>query len=167
MKKVILQFLLALTVTGLFAQKPDINRLFVSCRGEEDVISIYIPGFLCRLGASLGDLEDAERELLCSISSIRILVSENPELNRKINFAKEIHKGKPEDDYRILLTVHESDQDVVILGRENKGYIRDLIIAVGGDENVLVCIKGRVGSDLLDALYGVTGIEECKYMREI
>jgi len=154
-------------MSGLYAQSSDINRLFVSYRGEEDVLSLYIPGFLCRLGAAIGDMDDAERELLYSISSIRILVSENPELNRRVNFVREIDFKKLNDDYVVLLTVHESDEDVVIFGRESNGYIRDLIIAVGGDENVLICIKGRMNTDLLGILHEVTGIEECRYMKEI
>ena len=167
MKKLLLQFILILCVSGITAQTSGINRLFASYRGEEGVLSLYIPGFLCRLGAAIGDVEDAERELLYSISSIRILVSENPELNRQVNFVKEINPGKFDDDYVLLLTVHKEDEDVIILGRENNGYIRDLIIAVGGNENVLVCIRGRMNTDLLDILHEVTGIEECRYTKDI
>jgi len=167
MKKIFIQFVMILCMSGLYAQSSDINRLFVSYRGEEDVTSLYIPGFLCRLGAVMGNMDDAERELLYSISSVRILVSENQELNRNVNFVHEINPGEPGSDYVVLLTVHESDEDVVILGRENNGYIRDLIIAVGGDENVLISIRGRMNTNLLDVLYEVTGIEECKYTREI
>jgi len=167
MKKILLQFVLILCVSGLGAQSSDINRLFASYRGEEDVLSLYIPGFLCRLGAAIGDMEDAERELLYSISSIRILVSENTQLNRHVNFVREINLEKLNGDYVILLTVHDSDEDVVILGRRNNGYIRDLIIAVGGNENVLVCIKGRMNADLLGILYEITGIEECRYTKDV
>ncbi len=167
MKKIFLQFLLILCISGLAAQSPDINRLFTSYRGETDVVSLYVPGFLCRLGAAMGDIDDMERELLYSIRSIRILVSENPELNRHVNFVEEINPGRLGDNYVLLLTVHESDEDVLILGRENNGYIRDLIIAVGGDENVLICIKGRMNTDLLDILYEVTGIQNCRYTKEI
>jgi hypothetical protein len=167
MKKVFLQFVLVLCMSGLYAQTSDINRLFASYRGEEDVLSLYIPGFLCRLGAAIGDVDNAERELLYSISSIRIMVSENPELNRHINFAREINLDKLNNHYVVLLTAYEQDESVIILGRENNGYIRDLVIAVGGEENVLICIKGRMDTDLLGILHEVTGIEECKYTKEI
>lgn len=156
-----------LFVSGLAAQSYEINHLYNSCRGEDDVISLYIPGFLCRMGATLGDLEDAERELLYSIKSVRILVSENRELNRHINFAEEISCRKYNSDYVILLEVHDSGDDVLILGREKAGFISELIIVVGGDENAMICIKGRMNKDLLDALYEVTGIEECLYTRKI
>lgn len=103
-----------LSISGLAAQSSEIDHLYNSCRGEEDVISLYIPGFLCRMGAALGGLDD-----------------------------------------------------VLILGREKEGFVSDLLIVVGGDENALISIKGRMNKDLLDALYEVTGIEECLYAKEI
>ena len=64
MKRIIVPIAFLLIVSGLAAQSSEIDHLFNSYRGEEDVISLYIPGFLCRMGATLGDLDDAERELL-------------------------------------------------------------------------------------------------------
>ena len=131
------------------------------------MISLYIPGFLCRMGASLGDLDEPERELLCSIKSIRILVSENEDLNRHINFAKELRNNRHNSDYNTFLEVHDSGNDVVIMGKEKHGLVSDLIIIVGGEDNAIICIKGRMDRDLLDALYEVTGLEECRYTKEI
>jgi hypothetical protein len=156
-----------LFVSGLAAQSSEINHLYNSCRGEKDVISLYIPGFLCRLGAALGDMDDAERELLYSIKSIRLLVSENKELNEHINFVKEINCKKHGSGYVSLIEVHDSGEDVLILGKERNGYVSELLIVIGGNDNVLIYIKGRMNKDLLDALYDVTGIEECLYMKEI
>jgi len=166
MKRIFVQIVFILFVSGLAAQS-EIDHLFNSYRGEEDVISLYIPGFLCRLGATLGDLDDAERELLYSIKSVRLLVSENEELNKHVNFVKEFSCGKQRSDYVLLLKVHDSGDDVLILGREKEGFVSDLFIVVGGDDNAVICIKGRMNKNLLDALYEVTGIEECLYAKEI
>jgi hypothetical protein len=167
MKRIFISIMFVLIVSGIGAQSSEIDHLYYSCRGEEDVISLYIPGFLCRMAATLGDLDDAERELLYSIKSVRILVSENQELNQHVNFVKEISCGKHKSDYMLLLEVHDSEDDVLILGREKEGFVSDLLIVVGGDENALISIKGRLDKDLLDALYEVTGIEECLYTKEI
>jgi hypothetical protein len=166
MKRIIFPFAFLLIVSGLAAQS-EIDHLFNSYRGEDDVISLYIPGFLCRMGATLGDLDDAERELLNSIKSVRLLVSENEELNQHVNFVKEISSRKHRSDYVSLLEVHDSGDDVLILGREKEGYISDLFIVIGGDDNAVICIKGRMDKNLLDALYEVTGIEECLYAKEM
>jgi hypothetical protein len=166
MKRIFIQIVFILFVSGLAAQS-NIEYLFNSYRGEEDVISLYIPGFLCRLGAVLGDLDDAERELLYSIKSVRLLVSENRELNTRVNFVKEINCTKHRSGWVSMLEVHDSGEDVMILCRKKHGYVSDLLIVVGGEDNALICIKGRMNKDLLDALYKVTGIEECKHMKEI
>jgi len=167
MKRIYISVLFVLMVSGIKAQSSEIDHLYNSCRGEEDVISLYIPGFLCRMGAALGDMDDAERELLYSIKSIRILVSENHELNKHVNFVKEITNGKHRSDYVLLLEVHDSEEDVLILGREKEGFVSDLLIVVGGDENAMISIKGRMDKDLMDSLYEVTGFEECLYVKEI
>lgn len=167
MKRIFIPIILILLVSEIAAQSTEIDHLYNSCRGEEDVISLYIPGFLCRMCAAIGDLDDAERELLYSIKSLRILVSENRELNQHVNFVKEMSDGKHRSDYLLLLEIHDSEDDVLILGKEKEGFVSDLLIVVGGDENALICIKGRMNKDLLDALYEVTGIEECLYTKEI
>ena len=167
MKKIIIQFVFILFASGLVAQSPDIDHLFNTYRGEEEVISLYIPGFLCRMGATLGDLDEPERDLLYSIKSIRILVSDNEDLNRHVTFVKEISYDKHTSGYNTLLEVHDSGADVLIMGKEKNGHVSDLLIIVGGEDNAVICIKGRMDKDLLDALYEVTGIEECHYTKEI
>jgi hypothetical protein len=167
MKKLIIQFAFVMFAAGLSAQPADINHLFSSYSGEEDVISLYIPGFLCRLGAVIGDLDAPERDLLNSIRSVRILVSENEELNHHVNFVKEVDYRNYRSDYKLMLEVHDSGDDVIIMGKERNGLVSELLILVGGDDNAVICIKGRMDKDLLDALYEVTGVEECRYAKEI
>jgi Domain of unknown function (DUF4252) len=167
MKRVIIQFVFILFVSGFVAQSQSIDHLFNTYGGEKDVVSLYIPGFLCRIGAALGDLDEPERELLNSIRSVRILVSDNDELNRHVNFVREINYRGHRSDYSCLLEVHDSGNDVVIMGKERNGQVSELLIVVGGDDNAVICIKGRMDKDLLDALYEVTGVDECRYTKEI
>ena len=67
----------------------------------------------------------------------------------------------------MLLEVHDGDEDVVIAAREKNGKITDLIVVVGGDENVLVHVRGRMHSDLLENLAEVAGIDELKFTAKI
>ena len=62
----------------------------------------------------------------------------------------------------MLLRMNGDGEDVIIAAREKKGKICDLIVVVGGDENTLVHVKGRMKSDLLKELAKVSGIEELK-----
>ena len=167
MKRIITAIFVLALGTGIFAQSGDINRLYHKYQGESDVVALYIPGFLCRLSANIGDLDREEEILLRSIKSVRVLVIENEHINSRVNFVDEIDLDSENPDYVHMLTVHEEDQDVLILGRKKGESIRDLVIIVGGEENVMVSIKGRFDTDMLCALAGVTGIEQMKYTKEL
>ncbi len=66
-----------------------------------------------------------------------------------------------------MLEVHDGTDDILILGKEKDDLLSELLILVGGKENVMVWIKGRMDRDLMKSLYEVTGIKECRYTREI
>ncbi len=55
----------------------------------------------------------------------------------------------------------------MIAAREKNGKITDLIVVVGGDENVLVHVRGRMESDLLENLAEVAGVEELQFTAKI
>ena len=56
---------------------------------------------------------------------------------------------------------------LLIAAREKKGKITDLIVVVGGEENVLVHVRGRMNSNLLENLAEVAGIEELHFTSQI
>jgi hypothetical protein len=66
-----------------------------------------------------------------------------------------------------MLEVHGGDEDVIIAAREKKGKIRDLVVVVGGDDNVLVHVRGRMESDLLENLSEVAGVDELHFTADI
>ncbi len=167
MKKLIILSCIALFSFSAAAKSPQTDKLFIKYRHMDGVTSLYIPGFLCRFAASIADLETAEEELLRTIKSIKILTVEHPELNHSLNFVKEIRTDRLNDQYQLLLEVHDPKEDVLILAREKNDRITELTIIIGGDENTLICIKGRMDHDLLYALSEVTGISQCAYTREL
>ena len=167
MKKLVLLSLLALSYISLSAQSAGTDRLFLAYRGAEGVTSLYIPGFLCRFAAAVGDLDPEEEQLLRTIKSIRILSVENSRLNEKVNFVEEIKPRVIDKNYETLLEVHDQNEHVIIYAREKNDCIRELTIVVGGDENALVCIKGRLDRDLLYALSEVTGISELSHTKNL
>ncbi len=167
MKKLLFSAIILFVGINLWSQAFHVHNLYETYRGEEDVISLYIPGFVCRFAANVADLEYEEEELLRSIKSVRVQVIENREINKEVNFARELSGKEPGHGYFAMLEVHDGNEDVLILARENEERVSDLIILVGGDENVLVWIKGRMDRDLMKSLYEVTGIEQCRYVREI
>ena len=158
MKKVILSFLILSLGLTLFAQPAGFDRLYYQYKGEEGVVALRVPGFVMRLAGAIGDLDRAERELLRSLKSVTVLTIEESYLYPGVNFTEDINLRN--DQYQLLMEVHEENEDVLIAAREKNGKIRDLIVVVGGDENVLVHVRGRMESDLLENLADVAGIDE-------
>jgi hypothetical protein len=69
--------------------------------------------------------------------------------------------------YKMLMQIHDGEEDVIIAAREKKGKLRDLIVVVGGEENVLVHVRGRMDSDLLENLSEVAGVDELHFTAQL
>jgi hypothetical protein len=167
MKTVIILICFAVFGAILQAQHSEFDELYSAFRGEEGVINLTIPGFLCRMAGNIADLEDEEQELLRSIQSVKLMVIENEEINQQINLAKVMARVKPDRGVVPLLRVNDGKDDVLILAKQEEDRISELYVVVGGDENVMIRIKGRMDKDLMKSLYDVTGIEQTKYARRI
>lgn len=154
----------------LNAQFSPVDQLYYKYKGEEGVFSLRLPGFLIKLAARIGDLDPSERQLVRSIRSLSVMTIEDQQLYKHVNFTDEIRRERMKKNYRILMEVHDGSDDVIIAAREHRGQIRDLLIIVGGQENVLVHIRGRMDEDLLGSLAGVAGINQIEgisHTREI
>ena len=167
MKKTIFSAIIALFCVSLSAQTLEISNLYYNYKGEDGVVTMRIPGFVMRLAGSIADLEREEKQLLRSMKSLHLVVIEDTDLNREVNFVEHVDLHNLRNGYHLLLQVKDGKEDVAILAREKKGRIKDLVVLVGGDENVMVHIKGRMDADLLGSLANVAGIEELKYTKEI
>jgi len=157
MKRIAIIFVVLGISFSVFAQPRGINRLYNTYSGEEGVVAMTLPGFVLRFAANMGEVDGPERELLHSIRSMRILTIEDNYRYEDVNFVREIH-FTPGDGYELLLEVHEDDDDVMIMARRDGDIYRDLIIVVGGEDNVIVQFRGRANADLFAAIGGVAGI---------
>ena len=160
MKKLLIStFILAVGIS-LMAQPIQFDRLYYQYKGEEGVVALRIPGFVMKLAGAIGDLDQEERTLLRSLRSVTVLTIDDPQLYPGVNFTEEIHLSFTDEPYRLLMEVHEEDEDVIIAAREKNGKVRDLIVVIGGDDNVLVHVRGRMDCDLLENLADVAGVDE-------
>ena len=167
MKKLFIStIILAFSIT-LMAQPAGFDRLYYQYKGEEGVVALKIPGFVMKLAGSIADLDREEKELLKSLRSVTVLTIEESHLYPDVNFTEEINLSRLTNDYKLLLEVHDADEDVIIAAREKNGKLRDLIVVVGGDENVLVHVRGRMESDLLENLAAVAGVDELHFTAQL
>jgi hypothetical protein len=167
MKTFILSVLITAYGTSLFAQQAEFDRLYSTYKGEEGVVALWIPGFLMKLASCIPDLDRAEKQLLRSLRSVTVLTVEEPNLYPELNFTDEINFSGMRDGYHMLLEVHDDKEDVVILAREVNSKISDLIVVVGGIDNVLIQVRGRMNGDLLGNLARVAGIDELHYTSQL
>ena len=152
---------------SLFAQPAGFDRLYYQYKGEEGVVALKIPGFVMKLAGSIAGLDREEKELLKSLRSVTVLTIEESHLYPDVNFTEEINLSRLKNDYKLLMEVHDADEDVIIAAREKNGKLRDLIVVVGGDENVLVHVRGRMESDLLENLAAVAGVDELHFTAQL
>ncbi len=160
MKKLILSTMALLFAISLLAQPAGYHSVYNTYRGEKGVTSIYVPGILMRFVGRCADFDQDERQLVRSLRSVSVLTIEDQELFPGVNFAREMDHTRMRGDYNLLMEVHDGDEDVIIAAREQRGKITDLIVVVGGEENTLVHVRGKMDCDLLEELAEVSGIKE-------
>jgi hypothetical protein len=167
MKKLFISTLILAFSLTLIAQPAGFDRLYYQYKGEEGVVALKIPGFVLKLAGSFADLDREEKALLRSLRSVTVLTIEESHLYPDVNFTEEINLSRLNNDYKLLMEVHNADEDVIIAAREKNGKLRDLIVVVGGDENVLVHVRGRMESDLLENLAEVAGVDELHFTAQL
>lgn len=167
MKKYVISLLLVCSTLAISAQPDGFDRLYYTFKGEAGVVAFRVPGFLMKFAGMCAGLDHSERQLLRSLRSVRILTIEEQDRYSGVNFAREVDAMHMRDGYQLLLEVHEPDEDVIISARERNGKITDLIVVVGGSENTLVHVKGRMNCDLLENLSEVAGVKELRYIADI
>ena len=167
MKKLILSALIIAVGVSLFAQPAGFDRLYYNYKGEEGVVALKIPGFVMKLAGLIADLDREEKQLLRSLRSVTVLTIEETDLYPGVNFTEEVNLSHMKRGYHMLLEVHDGDEDVIIAIREKKGKITDLIVVVGGDENVLVHVRGRMNNNLLENLAEVAGVDELNFTAQL
>lgn len=153
--------------TVLSAQTIATEKLYQKYKGEEGIVSIWIPGIAMRLAASIADLEGDEEDFLRSIRSIRVLTIEDNSLYPDVNFTREANIKPGKNGYQVLLQVNDGGEDIMILGREKKGKLKDILILVGGEDNVMVHIKGRMNADMISSIAQIAGLDQIDYISQL
>jgi hypothetical protein len=159
MKKI--AFLMTLLVLPFLvnAQKSPVDRLFKKYYGKEGFTSVLVNKEAFEVIAKMEKSEGEIEGCLGKIDRVRVIAQEDEaEEMEGINFMEEL-KGEEFGDYKELVVVKESDQEVLILAKEDGGELAELLILVGGEENVLVSIEGRFTMEDLEALSEIEELE--------
>jgi hypothetical protein len=110
----------------------------------------------------IANMEESKGEFdgsLGKVERVRVIAQEDDTDLKGVNFMEEL-KGAEFDDYKELVVVKEASQEVLVLAKEEEGKIRELLVLVGGEENVLVSVEGKFTMDDLEALGELEGLEQ-------
>lgn len=143
MKKLLLFFVLSITITIVYGQK-SIDALFEKYAGSDGFVIVTINGNLLKLAACLDD--DAESSMPADITEIRILAQEDDNIKVE-NFYDMVIKDIDLNLYEEFMRVKESDQDLRMLVRSEGKNFKEFLLIAGGEDNTLIQIKGNMSFD--------------------
>ena len=146
MKKLVLMLAVVLPLAVL-AQKTPVDKLFEKYANQKGFTTVNISGKLLGFASQLDDGDKATGDMLSSLSGIRVLTVEDDELNKKLDFYKELEQSGffKNNNFEVLMEVTDENEVVRFLAKDaGNGKISDLLLVVGGDENTLISISGII-----------------------
>ncbi|MEE4286507.1 MAG: DUF4252 domain-containing protein [Mariniphaga sp.] len=150
MKKTVLFSVLLLFLFTSCEYESGVSEAFTKYSFKSGVTTITVPGWVIRMAARWGDLDRNERELLQSIDKVKVLTIEDRDLNARSNLHKEFYNTiKENSELEELMVVRNDDEQVTIFGKADEESIKELLILVGGDDNAMVYVKGRLKPEMI------------------
>ena len=135
-----LLFFTVLSIT-LYGQR-SVESLFDKYSGSEDFTCITISGSLVKLAKALCD--DSEDGCVPGdITTIKIL-AQNNDRREAGNFYKMIERDLDRRNYEEFMSVRKKNQDLIMLVRTAGRNFKEFLIVAGGEDNVLIQIKGNM-----------------------
>lgn len=129
------------SVVPAFSQKT-IESLFSNYSKKDNYTTININGLLIRPFVQKDDV-------MKKVSNIRIIASTEESSKSLYNDAmRHLDKNK----YEELVRVNDDKGDVHVLVNQEGDIFKEILIIVGGDEDVVVQIKGKIPIDEIDNL---------------
>jgi len=140
MKKIFLILTVLMIASGVYAQK-SIDSLFDKYAGKDGFTTITINGSLLKYATCLD--ESDEGSLPANLSEIRILTQEDPDMKVE-NFYDLVIAEIDLSLYEEFMRVKESNQDLRMLVRAEGNMFKEFLLIGGGEDNVLIQIKGSM-----------------------
>lgn len=143
MKKI--SIIIALIIFPFLSNAQDfVDQLIEKYQGQKGFTTVIVNKGLLDLAAAMDDDKDLEK-MKGMIDNIRIIAMEDYLNTENINFYNEIISQVDVGLYQELMTVKESDNDVVFFVKYAGKDIDELLLIVGGsDDNAVISIKGKI-----------------------
>ena len=157
MKRILIALILLFPLMVMAQDGSPIDKLFNKYANRDGFTTVNISGKLLSFASKFDDSKSKETEMLAKLSGIRILSVENKDLNKDLNFYKELEADGffRNHNYEVLMEVTEKNEVVRFFGRSGeKGKLSELLLVVGGDDNTLISIRGVIDPDDIGKITG-------------
>lgn len=168
MNRLLLTFFISIFTSALSAQ--DIAASFLDKHGKDESLEVITIGkkmleMMTELTAKDAELQEAIKGL----ESIRVVSAKDKNCGEKYykTAYQLLQKNK---DFEELLTARKAEEDTLIMIRENRGKVKELVLLAGKKEKFsLICIVGNIdlktltkyaGKLKIDGLDKLSSIEE-------
>lgn len=162
MKRILIALVLLIPLMGMAQDGSPIDKLFNKYANKDGFTTVNISGKLLSFASKLDDSKSKETEMLEKLTGIRILSVENKELNKDLNFYKELEADGffKNNNYEVLMEVTNKDEIVRFFGRSGeKGKLSELLLVVGGNDNTLISIRGVIDPDNIGKITGSLNLD--------
>lgn len=157
MKRILIALVLLIPLMAMAQDGSPVDKLFSKYANKDGFTTVNISGKLLSFASKLDDSKSKETEMLAKLSGIRILSVEDKELNKNLNFYKELEADGffKNNNYEVLMEVTNKNEIVRFFGRNGeKGSLSELLLVVGGDDNTLISIRGVINPDDIGKITG-------------
>lgn len=157
MKRLLITLVLLIPLFVMAQDNSPIDKLFNKYANKDGFTTVNISGKLLSFASKLDDSNNKEAAILEKISGIRILSVEDKDLNKDLNFFKELESDGffKNHNYEVLMEVTEKNEVVRFYGRSGeKGKLSELLLVVGGDDNTLISIRGLIDPNDIGKITG-------------
>ena len=161
MKRILITLVLLIPLLAMAQESTPIDKLFNKYANKEGFTTVNISGKLLSFASKLDESKSKEAAMLEKLSGIRILSVENKDLNKGLNFYKELEADGffRNHKYEVLMEVTEKDEVVRFYGRSGeKGKLSELLMVIGGNDNTLISIRGVIDPDDIGKITGSLNI---------
>ncbi|MDY6801148.1 MAG: DUF4252 domain-containing protein [Bacteroidota bacterium] len=163
-----ISIIIALLIFPFLTNAQDfVDQLIEKYKGKRGFTTVVVNKNLFDIAAAIDDDEDLQ-QMKGMIDNIRIIAMEDYNNSENINFYKEIIAQVDTKSYQELMTVKETDNDVVFYVKYAGKDIDELLLIAGGrNENAVISIKGNINLKEMASLSKSVHMKGFEHLNEL
>ncbi len=167
MKSIILSFFVILsTALSSFGQEDAITKYFNKYIDDTSFSAVYISPKMFNMVSKIEieDMEPEVQEVIRSMKGLRVIHTEQ----NAMQFYKEALKTINTNEYELLLTARDNDENVRFMVKSNGDIVQELLMIVGGEKNfAMLSFLGNIDLKKIGKLAKALDIDNLQYLNKL